>query len=439
MLNPKQRLFSRCPGAMDPRDRKGTKLTEWPSNARCPTAMQREVVVVGVSVRAAVQALARLGYRSIAIDAFGDWDTRQAAYRTHPIASYPQQIEGALQRYPGVPFLYTGGLENRPEWLRRWQRWGPLWGVPHHQVRALRDPRYLSEVLQRGGFEMPPIALTAPREPAESWLRKARRSAGGYGVISGQFDPSRPQQVGRSPGYWQVRIEGQVRGGVFSASPAACHFLGETGAIAEIWEPAASPSTPFAYRGSWGPVPPCPTRVNWWRRLGNHLAEFFRLRGIFGVDVIWDGDCPWVLEVNPRWPSSAEILDRACGANCMEWHVGQFDAARRQSCHMAQYSHFATRPSVGARQSAPQPPTYAAKFVVFADQTRIASVDFCDWTRRQQAYLADLPIPGSVVRAGSPLLTVFADGQHLDTLRQQLSERTASVREQWAGTPSNPG
>src|SRR5438477_227197 len=39
------------------------------------------------------------------------------------------------------------------------------------------------------------------------------------------------------------------------------------------------------------------------------LAGAFGLRGLFGVDVIWDGERAWTIEVNPRPTASLEAIE----------------------------------------------------------------------------------------------------------------------------------
>ena len=45
-------------------------------------------------------------------------------------------------------------------------------------------------------------------------------------------------------------------------------------------------------------------------QLGQRLVGDFELEGVFGVDLRWDGDSWWLLEVNPRYPAGAEVLER---------------------------------------------------------------------------------------------------------------------------------
>ena len=49
------------------------------------------------------------------------------------------------------------------------------------------------------------------------------------------------------------------------------------------------------------------------RAICSRLAAAFALRGLFGVDFIWDGERAWTLEVNPRPTASLEAIEAAYG------------------------------------------------------------------------------------------------------------------------------
>ena len=65
-----------------------------------------------------------------------------------------------------------------------------------------------------------------------------------------------------------------------------------------------------------------------------HLAAAFGLRGLFGVDLVWDGERAWVVEVNPRPTASLETIAAAHGVRPFAAHVegcgGRLPAAPRR-------------------------------------------------------------------------------------------------------------
>jgi len=68
----------------------------------------------------------------------------------------------------------------------------------------------------------------------------------------------------------------------------------------------------FAWCGSIGPVKLSKKATAALQHLGVVLTQRHDLRGVFGVDLImdWRGNL-WPVEVNPRWPESAEVIERA--------------------------------------------------------------------------------------------------------------------------------
>ncbi|MDA0659914.1 MAG: ATP-grasp domain-containing protein [Planctomycetota bacterium] len=424
MLNPKQSLrqISRVPAAVDPRDHRPTKLTQCQTIATRERPHGRQVLLVGASVRSAAQSLQRLGWQVISADAFGDWDTRQASVCTHVASNYPDRLPQIVRRYPGIPWCYTGALENRPEWLRAWVRHAPLWGISDTTVCSVRDPWRLQDVLRQSGFQSPPLSRVAPRySPRDHlvWLNKPRRSAGGRGI---QWETESPHPL-RGPRYWQRYVSGVPRGGVFVANGSTCLLLGVTGSVSEIEaDPSNSnrcPESQFHYYGSWGPIPLTPAQRQWWNCLGNRLANVWGLRGVFGVDTVWTGKEFWVLEVNPRLPASAEVLDRSLGISVMEYHLSQFTKVL----------------SDWDVESIPEAANLVAKRIVDAPTTATVPPSFVHWCAErssgQRGLLADIPVSGTTVVRSSPLLTVFAEGHDLPALRANLQEIHRQVVDRW--------
>src|SRR5947208_2820896 len=71
----------------------------------------------------------RAGLRPWALDRFADRDLCAACpARAVPPGRYPAGLPELVREAPPGPWLYTGGLENRPGVIRRIARERPLWG-----------------------------------------------------------------------------------------------------------------------------------------------------------------------------------------------------------------------------------------------------------------------------------------------------------------------
>ena len=67
----------------------------------------------------------------------------------------------------------------------------------------------------------------------------------------------------------------------------------------------------FQYAGSIGLLPISEATDKTLMMLGDVLTKQFDLSGLFGIDIILDGDQVWTIEVNPRYTASMEICEAA--------------------------------------------------------------------------------------------------------------------------------
>jgi predicted ATP-grasp superfamily ATP-dependent carboligase len=142
-----------------------------------------------------------------------------------------------------------------------------------------------------------------------------------------------------------------------------------------------------------------------------HLAAAFGLRGLFGVDMIWDGERAWVVEVNPRPPGSLETIEAAHGIRSFAAHL--------EGCA-------GRLPAVPAWA---EPPVAAGKAVVFA-RGEVRAPDTGFW--RAQG-IRDVPHPGEPIAAGHPVCTLIAAGRAPGNVLADLEARAAVLHEELAG------
>ena len=151
-------------------------------------------------------------------------------------------------------------------------------------------------------------AADAPRRADRSrrWLRKPVRGGGGRGV--------REWRGGALDG--DVVVQERISGLACSAAAVAD---GRSAVVLGVSEQL------IGHRGLGGRgyawcgnlVPPrleAPQRralAVAARAICAHLARAFSLRGLFGVDLVWDGERAWVVEVNPRPTGSLESVEAA--------------------------------------------------------------------------------------------------------------------------------
>ncbi len=142
------------------------------------------------------------------------------------------------------------------------------------------------------------------------------------------------------------------------------------------------------------------------------LAEGFGLRGLFGVDVIWDGRRAWVLEVNPRPGASLEVLERQAGIRVFDAHLDAFSGRLPHVDVERGWSGEA-----------------AGKAIVFATHDGVARATE-GWPARG---IRDVPNPGDEIHAGHPVCTLLAAAPAPQQVIAALEQRTAELRAEISG------
>jgi uncharacterized protein len=269
----------------------------------------------------------------------------------------------------------------------------------------VRDPATLAASLRSAGLAYPPTvgAADAPRlaERSRRWLRKPVRGGGGRGV--------REWRGGTL--YGELVVQEYITGLACSAAAVAD---GQSAVLLGVSEQLIG-HRGFGARGyTWSGnlVPPRlgeterTALAEAARTLCTHLASAFELRGLFGVDLVWDGGRAWVVEVNPRPTGSLESIEAA-------HDVGAF-SAHLDGC--------------GGRLPSPAldrvPRRAAGKAIVFA--TREVRVgDTRRWSARG---IRDVPHPEERIAAGHPVCTLVSVQESPQAVLADLEERAAALR-----------
>ena len=328
------------------------------------------LVIVGASARAAAQSAIRAGYEPWCVDLFADRDLQAIApVRRCPSHAYPGAlVELIADGPPGAPVLLTGALENYPQVLRSIEARRPLLGLKARQIERVRDP-----------------ALWAARTVPHRGLVKQVRGSNGSGIRP--WDPAEPLGPGEyvqafAPGTSISAVfQGKARGvGVPGVGVPGVRMVGVTHQI--VGDPALG-ARPFQYAGSIGPIRLNPTAHERLFRIGQEIAEPHGLRGLFGIDAILDGDTVTAVEINPRYTASMEVLERATNGSVLQGRCDPPDASDPR---------------------APEPPCWA-KAYVYAKEDAIVG-DLYEHLGEQD--VADVPHPGTCIRAGHPVCTVLA-------------------------------
>jgi predicted ATP-grasp superfamily ATP-dependent carboligase len=279
-----------------------------------------QLVVAGLSARLMAEAAARDGYAPIALDAFGDADTRRAAVRWEPVgAEGALRIDGTrvLDALAGLPkhtgllgFVPGSGFEGRPDLLAAAAQLLPLLGTPPEAVRRVRDPRAFFSWLAVHGIAHPEVRYSPPRLAA-GWLDKDFAGTGGLHIREADA-----AGAGRGAGhYYQRRLDdGRPMSALFVANGHEACVLGFHELIVR-----PHPPRPYVYCGATGPWPLPAALDAALREVASRLAGEFGLLGLCSLDFLRCGEEGFaVLEVNPR-PSASMALH--AHLPLVRWHV----------------------------------------------------------------------------------------------------------------------
>ena len=369
------------------------------------------VLIVGVSTRPAADSAARAGFGVTALDAFGDLDQSPGVRalslpRDFGEAFSASSAARAAETLSSDAVVYLSSFENHPRAVRSLARGRSLWGNSSHVLKRVRDPWQLAAALEHRGIPAPMLSSRA--SDSMTWLVKPRRSGGGHGIR--EWAPGTPIPRGY---YLQERIDG-VPGSItfVAASGRAIPF----GLTRQIVADCRFGATAHRYCGNIllpasGPLFARATE------LASVVSEEFALVGVNGIDFVARDEVPYLVEVNPRYSASMELVEQAYGVSVFAMHASACTSGDLPSFDLARASR-----GVAA----------IGKAIVFARQDVVCG-DTRTWL--DDPTVRDIPHPGERIPAGHPVCTVFADGADSPSCYDALVRRADAVYaalEAWA-------
>ena len=370
--------------------------------------MAGTLVVAGLWARALAESAHRGGWRVIALDLFGDVDTRRASARWMRIgdpgafAIDPELLrEGLLSasHEPGVVGWVAGsGFEPLPEALDQDICGLPLLGMGTHAVRRVRDPACFFDTLDGLRLPHPEVVLRRPAAP-QGWLAKSAAGCGGWHIRAANEDPV-------PPCYWQRMHPGESMSALFLADGTHARVVALN---RQIIRPLGARR--FIYHGAIGPIVD-PALLQQVQRALSLLVPVFDLRGLASLDFLARDGCISLLEVNPR-PSATMVLHDDA------WPGGLVRAHLR-----AVQGELPREP--------PRPPAQLrGELVVFADVAgRVGPVLAHELAAAGDCH--DLPVAGTRFAQGEPMCAVSATGIDSAVVLAALDRRAAQIRAQLA-------
>jgi predicted ATP-grasp superfamily ATP-dependent carboligase len=371
----------------------------------------RAIAVAAVSARPLVEAAAREGIGVIALDLFGDRDTRSASLHWFSIgkpdalridaASLLDALQSLARCGQVQGWVAGAGFDGRSELLEQGAACLPLLGTAAADVRRVRDPVSFFGFLRSNGIGHPPVRHDANVDTA-GWLAKDAGASGGWHIQraadagGAEVSPLR---------YWQREVSGTAMSVTFIANGRDAVVLGHNEQIVR-----ALGERPFVFCGVCGPVLVSAAVEREVAAAVRALVASFRLRGLGSMDYVLDGARVWVLELNPRPPASMALYPNVGGAGVLRAHL-------RACLH----------------DELPGPPPPAASVsgteIVYARRAlRLDQADADALASRPGAH--DLPHAGTEFAAGDPLCSVTASGPDAASVKIGLARQRDAVLQQ---------
>jgi uncharacterized protein len=360
--------------------------------------VNERLCIIGASVRAAAASALRAGLRPWCADLFADADLRAMVPEAVRCSfdEYPAALADYLRNAPPGPWMYTGGLENHPDLIGEIAKTRPLWGNGPEALAMSRCPFTVQRLLREAGLPSPELFTGQGGLPNDTrWLRKPRRGSAGQGIAF-----AAPTLATRSH-FCQQFIEGTPMSAVYVRAEDHVTLLGVTEQlIGSDWLHAP----PFRYAGNIGPLDLADEVRDDLVQTGEALGAGCGLLGLFGVDFMLANGRSWVVEVNPRYTASIEVLERAMGLCAFAHHRQAFEP------HVAEVSLGVQRGFVGKAI------LYAPRHLVMPAIEDLPG-----------GILADIPSLGEIIEPGWPILTCFSESSTPDACRSELRDLVARI------------
>lgn len=372
-----------------------------------------KVLIVGLSTRAIAESAVGAGHQVMTVDYFGDRDQKESVPNISlmrdlgsPFSALALgQACGDLAADKVVPIA---NLENHPEVVRKLARGRTLMGNPPSVLAKVRDWETLRSFCAEVGIAFPATLLAGEESGAtldRRWLVKPVRGGGGHGVRFWQ------QGEPLGEGYLlQAYQPGRPASAAFVADGRRCVVVG-------LAEQLLGQPTMGAHGFSWcGNLLPLALPAEQVARVLadiRHIASLltgrFALRGLNGIDFVLPSDGPLhLIEVNPRYTASMELVERAYGLSLFDLHLGACEGVL---------------PTFDLGGVTREQRTWG-KGIVFARRS-VTIPETADWFERGRR---DIPFPGDRIDAGHPVCTLLVEGKGRDDCWQHLLSGASALR-----------
>lgn len=390
----------------------------------------QHLYVCSASARWLAQSARRAGLSPIALDLFGDWDTRQCC--TSYTQSSFEHLTSYLPAGSDWQLLIGGGLESNLSSFLPWADSSVWKNSSLNSIRRARDPFHWTPELQSDLEHVAQVqSILESTDDPGSWLLKSSQSTGGLKIRrADQPHPDQWQDI-----YFQQRIPGRP---ISSLHVRQDHHLTTLGSFLQlvgqpefpvadshsdrklegdpstIYAPPVFGTAPFVFCGAIGPILPT-EHICTIERVARRLGSLCDLQGVFGIDWIANDQQIVPIEINPRITSTAELWELSTGGNIVQT---QLNALAGKPIKAPPAKRIVGK----AIQWNPEEPRVISE----PELQRLIGFHRDHW-------VADLPNASTTIQHGHPVYTVYASSETnhataaLD-VRSRLIQRAEELR-----------
>lgn len=356
------------------------------------------LAIVSQSARMYAEMARREGFEILAVDAFADLDTVQAAHEVWRLPALyegftPEHVNALLQRldvWQPEGLIIGSGFEAKLEpYASLYERYTFAGNAPA-VIEQVKNPYWLNRYCKAHDVMTPAVQSQAPQQG--QWLYKVAGQSGGAHIRDWDVSTELSPAIG---GYWQAFQTGLAVGALFVANQQSVSLIG-------VHALKQRPGN-YTYAGA--------TRLHdqqltvAMQAMLQALVPDSGLVGINSIDAIWLDGQLHLLEINPRLSASMRLyaalpLIQAHLASCQGTKIPELKPNRVHASHCMFY----TRQAIETKQ-----------------------LDFPAW-------LEDRPadgIPPSGIAAGQPLCSLYAEGDSIDDVQQILQDRKTQLEKLW--------
>lgn len=360
------------------------------------------LAILSQSARIYSQLAKREGFEVLAVDAFADRDTRQAAqqffvwhgFGSQDMAHEMPALFAQLDAFSPEAVLVGSGFEAQPEsYHALYARYAMRANAPE-VVKQVKDPFWLKHACDQVGIHSPALSRQQPAQG--QWVCKQAGQCGGQHVQLASY-VSAPAHGGAKPGiadeqqYWQAFQTGLPVGILFVAQGTSFDLIG----VHALKQRQDS----FTYAGA--------SRLQDEQLLvaADHLLTALlpqlNLTGLNSIDALWHAETLHVIEVNPRLSASMRLYAEL---PLVKMHLGSWQG--NQQGWYARSDLFASHCIAYARQ-----------------RIDLSPLAFPDWVEDRPA--------DEWIEAGQPVCSLYAEAETAREVQLALQNQKTQLEKLW--------